>query len=162
VGQLWVNQLGLQYVGTPTDKFKVTLGSAQDVTTKTVIQNRKILVTLLPPATATQPAVNTGASPTPVPQATAQTVTNTGVHMIVVVEVKPDEAEIIRWAQREEGMTPQNYITLGLALRSDQDDNAPDVTTPGITLKQLVTIYGVLPPDPRAIIPADLAKELSW
>jgi len=25
-----------------------------------------------------------------------------------------------------------------------------------------VTIYGVLPPDPRAIIPADLAKELSW
>jgi len=25
-----------------------------------------------------------------------------------------------------------------------------------------VTIYGVLPPDPRAIIPADLAKQISW
>jgi len=40
--------LGLQYVGTPTDKFKVTLGSAQDVTTKTVIQKSQDLVTRLP------------------------------------------------------------------------------------------------------------------
>ncbi len=159
---VWVTELNLNYVGTPTDKFKVTLGTGQDVTTKTVIQNRKILATLLPAPTAAQPGANTGASPTPVPQATAQTITNSGAHMIVVVEVKPDEAEIMRWAQREEKLDPQNYITLGLALRSDQDDNAPDVTTPGITLKQLVTIYGVLPPDPRAIIPADLAKELSW
>ena len=75
---------------------------------------------------------------------------------------QPDEAEIIRWAQREEKADPQNYITLGLALRSDKDNDAPAATTPGITLTQLVTIYGVLPPDPRAIIPADLAKELSW
>jgi Flp pilus assembly protein CpaB len=159
---VWVNQLNLVYVGTPTDKFKVTFTGGQDVTTKTVIQNRKILATLLPAPTAAQPGANSGASPTPVPAATAQTITNTGAHMIVVVEVKPDEAEIMRWAQREESVSPQNYITLGLALRSDKDDDAPDVTTPGITLKQLVTIYGVLPPDPRAIIPADLAKELSW
>jgi len=31
--------------------------------------------------------------------------------MIVIVEVQPDEAEIIRWAQREEKADPQNYIT---------------------------------------------------
>ncbi len=159
---VWVNELGLDYIGTPTDKFKVTLSGTQDVTTKTVIQNVKILATLLPPPTAAQNGAAAAASPTPVPEATAQTITNTGAHMIVVIEVKPDQAEIIRWAQREEKLDPQNYITLGLALRSDQDNNAPDVTTPGITLKQLVTIYGVLPPDPRAMIPADLAKELSW
>ena len=82
--------------------------------------------------------------------------------MIVVVEVTPEEAEVIRWAQREEKVDPQNYITLSLALRSDKDNDAPAVTTAGITFKQLVTIYGVLPPDPRGIIPADLAKQISW
>jgi Flp pilus assembly protein CpaB len=159
---VWVNQLTLTYVGLPTDKFKVAFSGGQDVTTKTVIQNCKVLVTLLPSPVAPQAGVNTGASPTPEPKSTAQTVSNSGAHMIVIVEVAPDQAEIIRWAQREEKVDPQNYITLGLALRSDKDNDAPAVTTPGITLKQLVTIYGVLPPDPRAIIPADLAKEISW
>jgi Flp pilus assembly protein CpaB len=159
---VWVNQVALQYVGLPTDKFKVTLAGGQDVTTKIVIQNRKILATLLPSPVAGQPGVNAGGSPTPMAKPTAETIANTGVQMIVIVEVQPDEAEIIRWAQREEKADPQNYITLGLALRSDKDNDAPAATTPGITLKQLVTIYGVLPPDPRAIIPADLAKELSW
>jgi Flp pilus assembly protein CpaB len=159
---VWVNQVALQYVGLPTDKFKVTLAGGQDVTTKIVIQNRKILATLLPSPVAGQPGVNSGGSPTPLAKPTAETIANTGVQMIVIVEVQPDEAEIIRWAQREEKADPQNYITLGLALRSDKDNDAPAATTPGITLKQLVTIYGVLPPDPRAIIPADLAKELSW
>jgi hypothetical protein len=34
--------------------------------------------------------------------------------------------------------------------------------TPGITLKMLIDKYGVLPPDPRAIIPADIAAKLQW
>jgi hypothetical protein len=103
-----------------------------------------------------------GGSPTPKPQPTAQVVTNNGAHMIAVVEVLPEEAEVIRWAQRAEVTGSQNYITLGLALRSDKDNDAPDAKTLGITLKELVTRYGVLPPDFRAKIPPDLAKLISW
>ncbi|MGD0018745.1 MAG: Flp pilus assembly protein CpaB [Candidatus Limnocylindrales bacterium] len=158
----WVDQLNIATTDVPGAKWKVTLTGGQAVTTKIVIQNRKILATLLPAPEVVPPAANTGGTPTPEPKSSAQTVTNSGVHMIVVVEVQPDEAEIIRWAQRAEKLDPQNYITLGLALRSDKDNDAPAVTTPGITYKQLVTIYGVLPPDPRAVIPADLAKAISW
>ena len=80
------------------------------------------------------------------------------------LECQHDQHDVgqIEDAQREEKTDPQNYITLGLALRSDKDNDAPAVTTPGITFKQLVTIYGVLPLDPRAVLPADLAKQISW
>jgi Flp pilus assembly protein CpaB len=159
---IWMDQLHITTTGASTN-WTVELPGGSHVTTKMLIQNRKVLATLLP---AAEPVVNnnvnTGGSPTPQPKATAEVVTNTGTHMIVMVEVLPSEAEIIRWAQREETMGLQNYITLGLALRSDKDNNAPDVTTPGITFKQLVTIYGVLPLDPRAVLPADLAKQISW
>jgi Flp pilus assembly protein CpaB len=158
---VWMDQLHITN-DNASSKWKIELAGGQQVTTKMVIQNRKILATLLPSPEAVAPVANPGGSPTPQPKSTAQTVTNGGVHMIVVVEVLPDEAEIIRWAQRAEKADPQNYITLGLALRSDKDNDAPAVTTPGITFKQLVTIYGVLPPDPRGVIPADLAKQISW
>jgi Flp pilus assembly protein CpaB len=82
--------------------------------------------------------------------------------MLVLLEVKPDEAEILRWAQREEKTDPQNYIDLSLALRSDKDNDLPNATTPGITFKMLVDKYNVLPLDPRGILPPDLAKGMSW
>ena len=44
--------------------------------------------------------------------------------MMVILEVTPDEAEILRWAQRAEKTDPQNYIDLSLALRSDKDNDA--------------------------------------
>jgi Flp pilus assembly protein CpaB len=158
---VWVNQVHITGI---LGAAKVDLGGSLDVTTKMVIQNRKVLAALLPAVVPTteQGGANTGASPTPAPKPSAATVTNSGAHMIVVVEVLPDEAEIIRWAQREEKPDVQNYITLGLALRSDKDDDAAAVTTPGITYKQMVLLYGVLPPDPRAIVPADLAKLISF
>lgn len=158
---VWVDQLGITRTAQPGEKWSVTLPAEKDVTTKMVIQNRKVLATLLPAPEPVAPGA-APASPTPEPKSTAQTVTNSGTHMIVVLEVLPEEAEVIRWAQREEKADPQNYITLGLALRSDKDDDALPVTTAGITFKQLVAIYGVLPLDSRAIIPADLAKQISW
>jgi Flp pilus assembly protein CpaB len=159
---VWMDQLKITTSGSVATGVTIDVPAPQQVTTKMVIQNRKVLATLLPAPEAAQQGVNTGTTPTPQPQPTAEQITNNGNHMIVIVEVLPDEAEIIRWAQREEQTSPQNYITLSLALRSDQDNDAPAVTTPGITFKQLVTIYGVLPPDPRAIIPPDLAKQISW
>jgi Flp pilus assembly protein CpaB len=159
---VWMDQLHISTTGASTN-WTVELPGSSQVTTKMIIQNCKVLATLLPTTESTQnDNQNNGSSPTPQAEATADVVTASDTHMIVMVEVQPDEAEIIRWAQREEKTDPQNYITLGLALRSDKDNDAPPVTTPGITFKQLVTLYGVLPLDPRAVLPADLAKQISW
>jgi Flp pilus assembly protein CpaB len=133
-----------------------------DVTTKMIIQNRKVLAVLLPPVETNESPGAAAPSGSPTPSSSSETITNNGQHMIVLVEVLPEEAEIIRWAQREEITDPQNYITLGLVLRSAEDNDAPPVTTQGITYKQLVTVYGVLPPDPRAELPSDLAKMFTW
>ena len=154
---VWVDQLAIKNAGGHEVALATSRSAArQDVTTKMVIQNRKVLVTLLPPAEASRGGGRkAGASATPAPEPTADTVTNTGRHMIVVVEVLPEEAEVIRWAQRAENADPQNYITLGLALRSDKDNDAAARDHAGHHLPAARRPnYGVLPPDPRAIIPA--------
>ncbi len=158
---VYMDQLGL--TTTDSNKTSVDLKGGTQVTTKTVIQNRKVLITLLAPLEATTNAAPAAAgSNVPVAAPTQPVVQNNGRHMLVVLEVKPDEAEILRWAQREEKTDPQNYIDLSLALRSDKDNDLPDATTPGITFKMLVDKYGVLPLDPRGILPPDLAKGISW
>jgi Flp pilus assembly protein CpaB len=154
---VYVPALGFESKDTAGNTVKID--SAKDVTTKMVIQNRRVLGTLLPAPGA---AANPQASGEPVLEPTAPIVQNTGRHMIVVVEVKPEEAEVLRWAQREEVTDAQNYVDLSLALRSSQDNDLPDATTAGITFKMLVDKYGVLPVDQRAIIPADLAKNVQW
>jgi Flp pilus assembly protein CpaB len=161
---VWIDDLKIALEASDeTGGYKIEVGGNPAVTTKMVIQNRKVLVTLLPQAEATEePAPAAAGTATPEPKPSAETVANTGQHMIVIVEVLPEEAEVIRYAQRMEITDPQNYITLGLALRSDKDNDAPPVTTAGITFRQLVTIYGVLPPDARGIIPEDIAKQIQW
>jgi Flp pilus assembly protein CpaB len=158
---VYMDQLALK--ATTSGGTELDMSGGVHVTTKMVIQNRKILLTLLAPTESTSNAAPAaGASGGPVAKPTAQVVQNTGRHMLVVLEVKPDEAEILRWAQREEKQDPQNYIDLSLALRSDKDNDLPAVTTPGITFKMLVDKYNVLPLDPRGILPSDLAKGISW
>jgi Flp pilus assembly protein CpaB len=158
---VYVNELALK--GTTGNKLDVTLEGGKDVTTKMIIQNRKVILTLLPAETAVAtPAPAANGSAAPIAMATTPIVHNDGRHMIAIIEVKPDEAEIIRWAQREEKSDPQTYIDLSVALRSDQDNTLPNSVTPGITYKMLVDKYGVLPPDPRAVIPTDIARELQW
>jgi Flp pilus assembly protein CpaB len=157
---VYMDQLGL--TTTDSNKTSIDLKGGSQVTSKTVIQNRKVLITLLAPEATTNAAAAPASSNAPVAAPTQPVVQNTGRHMLVVLEVKPDEAEILRWAQREEKTDPQNYIDLSLALRSDKDNDLPDATTPGITFKMLVDKYGVLPLDPRGILPPDLAKGISW
>jgi Flp pilus assembly protein CpaB len=159
---VWVDKLDLDVTTNSGKTEHWPLGG--EPTTKIVIQNRKVLAVLLPPVASEGggAAPVAGASPTPRPKPTSQVVTNNGAHMIAVVQVLPEEAEVIRWAQRAEVTGSQNYITLGLALRSDKDNDAPDAKTLGITFKELVTRYGVLPPDFRAKIPPDLAKLFTW
>ena len=155
---VYVNQLALTNSNDP--KRPITLEGGKDVTTKMVIQNRKVIATLLPTPTAAAALPN--ASGEPIAVSTTAAVQNDGRHMIAIIEVKPDEAEIIAWAQREEKTDPQTYIDLTVALRSDKDNDLPTAVTPGITYKMLIDKYGVLPPDPRAIIPPDIAAKLQW
>jgi Flp pilus assembly protein CpaB len=155
---VYVSQLALSNTTNP--KLPVAVEGGKDVTTKMVIQNRKVIGTLLPPPTAVAAVPNASGEAVAAP--TTPTVQNDGRHMIAIIEVKPDEAEIISWAQREEKTDTQSYIDLTVALRSDQDNSLPAAVTPGITFKMLVDKYGVLPPDPRAIIPQDIAKNLQW
>lgn len=141
----------------------ISVAGAPDPTVKMVLQNKRILATLLPPVTSVADSgAAAGSSPNSQPAANAQMVQNTGRHMIVFLEVDPQEAEVIRWAQRAEKSDPQNYITLSLALRSPKDNDAALISTTGITFKQLVDAWGVLPPDARAIIPTDVAKGIQW
>jgi Flp pilus assembly protein CpaB len=158
---VWVDRLEIK--ATSDDgKYVVDIGGDKDVTTKMVIQNRKVVATLLPMAEATESAAAPAPSGSPSPSSEAEVIVNSGQHEIVLLEVLPEEAEIIRWAQREEITEPQNYITLGLVLRSADDKDAPPVTTQGITFSQLTKLYGVLPLDPRAVLPADIAKHFTW
>ena len=158
---VYVDQIPL--TTTDTNKTTITVPGGLQPTSKMFSQNIKVLATLLPPITpVTEAAVPAGASPTPAPTTSVGSVTNNGQHMIVVIQVKPDVAEVIRWAQRAEKSDPQTYIDLSLALRSPKDDATPDVTTLGVTFSELVTRYGVLPPDPRGIIPPSLAAGIKW
>jgi Flp pilus assembly protein CpaB len=140
------------------------------VSSKLILQNCKILATLLAPIAATQtaaPAANVSLPPV-APLSTVPIVQLNGRHMMAIVEVHPDDAEVIRWAQRMEKTDPQNYIDLAFALRSSQDATTDPKTlstlstTHGAIFSWLVTKYGVLPPDPRGIIPADIAKGIQW
>ena len=158
---IYVDQLPLSNTTNP--KLTIAVPGGKDVTTKMVIQNRKVISTLLPPpvaAASAAPVANASAAPVAAP--TTPLVHNDGRHMVAIIEVKPDEAEIIRWAQREEKIDPQNYIDLSVALRSDKDNDLPNAVTPGITYKMLVDKYNVLPLDPRVVIPPDIAKLIQW
>jgi Flp pilus assembly protein CpaB len=158
---VYVTQLSLSNKTNPN--LPISLEGGKDVTTKMIMQNRKVILTLLPQpdAVATAAPVLNG-SPGPIAAPSTPTVRNSGRHMIAIIEVKPEEAEIISWAQRQEKSDPQNYIDLSVSLRSDKDNALPNAVTPGITFKMLVDKYGVLPPDPRANIPADIARQLQW
>jgi Flp pilus assembly protein CpaB len=103
-----------------------------NTTVKVVVQNVQILAALHDqPTTDTANGSGSGA---PGPQATS------GADVIAILAVQPQEVEVIRFAQVDG--------RISLVLRSPSDYAAGSVTTSGITLRQLVDQYGVLPPLP--------------
>ena len=145
-------------------KVSIVLAGGQQVTSKMVIRNRRILATLLPPAAPVAAPTANPSAPVATEAPSAGVIQFTSRHMIAIVEVMPEEAEVIRWAQRAEKLDPQNYIDLSFALRSRADDatKGSHTDTAGITYYQLVQNYGVLPPDPRAAIPSKLGVVIQW
>jgi Flp pilus assembly protein CpaB len=146
---------------------QITTGGTQ-LTSKLVLQNCKILRTLLPPVESTNSTAASGASPAVAPVASSATVQLTQRHMIAVIEVTAEQSELIRWAQRTEQSNPQTYIDLAFVLRSSADDNTdpmssnPFTDIPGVTFTEIVKKYGVLPPDPLGTLPKTLGGFINW
>lgn len=165
---VYVEQISISVKNTDLGGTTIPLGGSQ-VTSKLIFENCRILATLLPPveenAKATPVAAPGASGPVTTAQPSSPVVQNTGRHMIVVVEVWPDQATVIRWAQRAEKQDPQNYIDLALVLRSSKDDGA-DIGTKskvgGVTFAVLVAEYGVLPPDPTKTLPKALGDKIRW
>jgi Flp pilus assembly protein CpaB len=157
----YVDELAITNAKAGTNTL-INIPGGPQVTTKMVIRNRRILATLLAPAPAAAAANPASSAATPSP--TVPIVQFDQRHMMVIVEVMPEEAEVINWAQRAEVTTPRDYIDLSLALRSRADDDAKasHTDTGGITYYQLVQNYGVLPPNPLAEIPAKLGLVIQW
>lgn len=97
-----------------------------NTTVKVVVQNVQVLATL--PRSPTEPNNSVG------PAATAEP------DVIVVLAVTPQQAEVVRFAQLDGNVS--------LVLRAPTDSAAGDTATSGITLKELVDRWGVLPPQP--------------
>ncbi len=93
---------------------------------KVVVQNVQVLSTITP--TPANSSDSSSAQATPQPD------------MVVLLAVTPQQAEVVRFAQLDGNIS--------LVLRAPSDSSAPAVDTTGITLKELVDQYGVLPPAP--------------
>jgi Flp pilus assembly protein CpaB len=115
--------------------FEVIDPLLNNTTVKVLVQNVQVLGTILPPPTAAQGAAPaaTGTGATKEPATTLN-----GQSQIVILALTAQQAELVRFTQLDGN--------LSLVLRSPKDKDAPAVKTTGITLRQLVDSYGVIPP----------------
>lgn len=121
--------------GTPPQEirtFEVGDDKLNNTSVKVLVQDAKVLGTLLPPPPA---ADSSGA--TPAPTAASGEVALTGQQQIVIVQLTPQQVELVRFAQLDGN--------LSLVLRAVRDRDQPPVPTTGITLFELVERWGVLP-----------------
>lgn len=142
-------------VGLTADKFPViTVNPADDSITsvsglnstsvKVLLQGLQVMGTLLPPVAAD----TTAPAPSGAPTTGGASVALNGQQEIVILAASAQQAEVLKFAQMDGNVT--------LALRAPADFIDPttglpvppvDATTTGVTLKTLVTNYGVLPPE---------------
>lgn len=110
--------------------FQTVDGLLNNTTIKVLVENLRVVGTLLPPVEAPQGGQgNQPASNAP---------SLNGQNQLVLLEVTPQQAELIRFTQLDGN--------LSLVLRAPGDAEAQPVTTTGITVRELVDRYGVLPP----------------
>jgi len=120
--------------GTPpvtVRNFNTVDGLLNNTTVKVLVENIRVVGTLLPPPPA-QEGGNQGAT-----TGNAAPSLN-GQSQITLLEVTPQQAELIRFTQLDGN--------LSLVLRAPGDAEAAPVKTTGITVRELVDKYGVLPP----------------
>jgi pilus assembly protein CpaB len=133
-----------------TDKSITVVAGLNSTSVKLLLSGMLVLGTLLPPP----PAAAQGAPPAAAPSGGPST-TLTGGQEMVIVAVDAQQAEVLKFAQLDG--------SISLALRSPGDfvdaSGAPIIPIPpvtkGITLRQLVDLYGVIQPRlVEAILPA--------
>ncbi len=117
--------------GGSTTPFTPVGDVADNTSVKVLVQNVQVIGH--GQAAATTSADGSAA----VDPATGQALANS---QILILSVTPQQAEIIRFGQT------QPDATLQLVLRATADTTAADATTTGITLRELIDKYGVLPP----------------
>ena len=142
----------------PTDKTKTKIIKVGDpqASVKMIIQNVKVLGTLLPQAPAqAQQQQQPGASPSPGAQSQPNTTLN-GQQEMVMVAVTANQAEAIRWAQLYTDpmalvlRSPKDYVAIdasGSPIPGASPIVPPLEKTDGMILKILIDKYGVLPPN---------------
>ena len=109
---------------------------------KAIIQNLEVVGTLLPPP----PDQGTTTEETD-PNAPSLN----GQAQIVILSVSAQEAEVLRFGQIDG--------TITLVLRSPDDKDAPNDETTGITLRQLVDNWAVIPPQVvETVLPKQTAR----
>ncbi len=115
----------------PVTKQITIVPGINSTSVKAIIQNSEVVGTLLPPPTTTD-TTNQGTGSTTTPTLNGQT-------QIVILSVSDQEAEVLRFGQIDG--------TITLVLRSPLDKEAPNDETTGITLRQLVDKWAVIPPE---------------
>jgi Flp pilus assembly protein CpaB len=147
-----------QTVVDPTDRTKTKILKVGDPgpSVKMIIQNVKVLGTLLPaPPAQTQQQQQPGASPSPGARQQPNTTLN-GQQEIVMVAVTANQAEAIRWAQLYTDpialvlRSPKDYVAVdasGSPIAGASPLVPPLEKTDGMILKILIDKYGVLPPN---------------
>ena len=121
---------------TTVRNFEVIDPLLNNTSVKVLVQNVLVLGTILPPVAGggTVPAATgTGTVTAPEPSTTLN-----GQSQIVILALNAQQAELVRFTQLDGN--------LSMVLRSPKDKDAPAVKTTGITLRQLVDSYGVIPP----------------
>ena len=121
---------------------------------KVLVQNAQVLGTLLPPPPAQQG--QQGQQPTAPPDGEGDGdpgTALTGREMLAVLALTPQQVELVRFAQLDGN--------LSLVLRSTADSTAEGEIAPttGITLRQLVDDYGVIPANVILIAPPAPVEE---
>lgn len=111
-----------------TDQITVVPG-INATSVKAIIQNLEVVGTLLPPQEPAQDGEQTDG--TAAPSLNGQT-------QIVILAVSAQEAEVLRFGQIDG--------TITIILRSPEDKEAPSDETTGITLRELVDNWAVIPP----------------
>jgi pilus assembly protein CpaB len=104
---------------------------------KVLVQDAKVLGTLLPPTPENQ-GIGSGSG----------TATLSGRSMIVLLQLRPQDVELVRFGQLDGN--------LSLVLRATADAGTAPTDTTGITLSELVRNHGVLPAN--MIQPSGLQK----
>lgn len=127
----------------PVTKQPSVVPGLNATSVKAIIQNLKVVGTLLPPPTTT--TGNTGG--TEGGTGTAATPALNGQTQIVLLAVTDQQAEVLRFGQIDG--------TITLVLRSPLDNEAASEETQGVTLRLLVDKWAVIPPQVvETVLPA--------